>query len=119
MVPVVASLLLYKAEKPSVCLSAICLAVTPISQSCRQQSKQDLVEVRPQSIYTYKSEKSHPCSIFSSTVFSKVSVAEKANIVPFDCLLGWHEQVYLQIFSNTALAFQSAHVHNTPFPFSL
>ena len=63
MVPVVASLLLYKTVKSrlSLCLSAICLYVTPISQPCLQQSKRDLLEVvRPQSIYTYKSENPHP-----------------------------------------------------------
>ena len=74
MVPAVASLLLYKTEKLSVslslCLSAICLSVIPISQPCMQQSKQDLLEVRPQSIYTYKSENLHPdnfkCSVLES-----------------------------------------------------
>ena len=65
----------------------------------------------------YKSE-THIGLIFSSA-FLKVSAAWDAKIVPFDCLLGWHEQVYLQIFSNIASAFHSAHVYSTPFLFSL
>ena len=58
--------------------------------------------------------------LFSSAVFSEISAARDAKTVPFHCLLGWHEQVYLQIFSIIALAFaihQCAHVYTTPFPF--
>ena len=41
--------LLYKAEKPSVCLS-----VTPISQQCQHQSKRDLFEMKAESSKTTK-----------------------------------------------------------------
>ena len=43
-----ASLLLYKAEKPSVCPSDR-LTVTPISQSCLQRLKRDLLEMKAES----------------------------------------------------------------------
>ena len=43
--------LLYKAEKPSVCLS-VCLTVTPISQPCMEQLKRDLLEIKAESCGT-------------------------------------------------------------------
>ena len=44
-----ASLLLYKAEKPSVCLT-----VTPISQPCLHRLKPDLLEMKAESSGTIK-----------------------------------------------------------------
>ena len=46
---------IYKAEKPSVCLS-----VTPVSQQCQHQSKRDVLEMKAESsgdheVYFYKS----------------------------------------------------------------
>ena len=69
-------------------------------------------------IYIYINAKK-TSDLLSSATFSKVFVARDAKIVPFDCLLGWHEQVYRQIFSIVISAFQSAHMHSAPFPFSL
>ena len=43
-----ASLLLYKAKKPSVHLS-VCLTVTPLSQQCQHRSKRDLFEMKAES----------------------------------------------------------------------
>ena len=45
--------LLYKAEKPSVCLS-VCLTVTPISQPCMHRLKPDLLEMKAESSGTAK-----------------------------------------------------------------
>ena len=110
-VPVVTSLfLLYRDEKLSICLSVCLPSVLPshqyLSHVCNNQNgiclKCKLSLLRPQSIYIYKSKNLHLQPIFSAT-FSKVSVARNVNIVPFDCLLGWHAQVYLQIFLSIAL----------------
>ena len=48
-----ASLLLYKAEKPSVCLS-VRLTVMPISQPCMHRLKPDLLEMKAESSGTAK-----------------------------------------------------------------
>ena len=45
--------LLYKAEKPSVCLS-VRLTVTPISQPCMHRLKPDLLEMKAESSGTAK-----------------------------------------------------------------
>ena len=45
--------LLYKTEKPSVCLS-VRLTVTPISQPCMHQLKPDLLEMKAESSGTAK-----------------------------------------------------------------
>ena len=45
--------LLYKAEKPSVCLS-VRLTVTPISQRCMHRLKPDLLEMKAESSGTAK-----------------------------------------------------------------
>ena len=50
---ILASLLLYKAEKPSVRLS-VCLTVTPISQPCMHPLKPDLLEMKAESSGTAK-----------------------------------------------------------------
>ena len=56
--------------------------------------------------YKIISIKAKPTSgLLSSAVFSEVSVTRNAKTVPFNCLLAWHEQVYLKIFSIAAAAF--------------